>query len=587
MEELKHHRKAKDYHGIELETVMDRYIYQYDLLGKKTEINVLRKEKQGSNTLDPSNGRHRYYYDPLNRLTKTTKNNESLREYRYDAYGNRTTLFENSNQTDYNYNTLNQLISSKDRTGNIYEYTYDNRGNLEVVKHNDKITHEYFYGDLNRLEEALNHDQEQLAVYKYNGLGNRVKQTINDLELNPIKQINDVIDLTRPYHNLLQRTKRNTIHDFVDDPNQAVSTFTYDFGVLNAHLPNATLHYHHDDLGSPIRITSDNWLKECVFGYDDFGNELYQQRNEQPFTYTGYQKDNVTGTLFAQAREYMPTVGRFVSEDLVKGVIQAPYTLNQYTYCWNDPMNLVDLDGLNPVNRPEAEQEMIDAAREHGISWLHIIESGLIAREARIGAHNRAEAAGTGTQGNIHDAYRHFQWMFRTSRLLSPETARFLGDFNEIQGLSGYGGQMIFHGDRFIIAYFNDYTLQDLWNNSVAFTMGANQDLESCLDDSSTPFFLPFLAPPATGFGHPPIINNSNRDPLYYRAFQHAIDNGLIMNNRSDAGRFFGIELDQDINGNPSARAIWDTQNNTIRFRGVNSGIIIDLYTDPINGPRH
>jgi len=57
----------------------------------------------------------------------------------------------------------------------------------------------------------------------------------------------------------------------------------------------------------------------------------------------------VTGTLFAQAREYMPSVGRFVSEDLIRGFMQAPYTLNQYAYCWNDPMNLVDLDGLAPT----------------------------------------------------------------------------------------------------------------------------------------------------------------------------------------------------------------------------------------------
>ena len=172
-----------------------------------------------------------------------------------------------------------------------------------------------------------------------------------------------MIDLTRPYHNLLQRTKRNTIHDFVDDPDQEISTFTCDFGVLNAHLPNATLHYHHDDLGSPIRITSDNWIKECVFGYDDFGNEMYNQPIKQPFTYTGYQKDDVTGTLFAQAREYMPRVGRFVSEDLVKGVIQAPFTQNHYVYCWNDPMNLVDLDGLTPT----------EPRQEHSNDERHII----------------------------------------------------------------------------------------------------------------------------------------------------------------------------------------------------------------------
>ncbi|WP_416386582.1 RHS repeat-associated core domain-containing protein [Aequitasia blattaphilus] len=39
----------------------------------------------------------------------------------------------------------------------------------------------------------------------------------------------------------------------------------------------------------------------------------------QPFTYTGYQKDSIAGTYYAQVREYLPQVGRFISEDIVKG----------------------------------------------------------------------------------------------------------------------------------------------------------------------------------------------------------------------------------------------------------------------------
>ena len=73
---------------------------------------------------------------------------------------------------------------------------------------------------------------------------------------------------------------------------------------------------------------------------------MYNQRNEQPFTYTGYQKDDVTGTLFAQAREYMPRVGRFTAQDKIAGFAHAPNTLNTYAYCWNQPFKYVDLDGL-------------------------------------------------------------------------------------------------------------------------------------------------------------------------------------------------------------------------------------------------
>ena len=32
----------------------------------------------------------------------------------------------------------------------------------------------------------------------------------------------------------------------------------------------------------------------------------------------------------------------------IKGFISMPFTLNQYGYCWNWPLDYVDLDGLQP-----------------------------------------------------------------------------------------------------------------------------------------------------------------------------------------------------------------------------------------------
>ena len=43
-----------------------------------------------------------------------------------------------------------------------------------------------------------------------------------------------------------------------------------------------------------------------------------RQGEEQPFGYTGYRFDDVSGTYFAQAREYQVGNG-FTAEDLVKG----------------------------------------------------------------------------------------------------------------------------------------------------------------------------------------------------------------------------------------------------------------------------
>ncbi len=66
----------------------------------------------------------------------------------------------------------------------------------------------------------------------------------------------------------------------------------------------------------------------------------------QPFGYTGYQRDKVAGTYYAQAREYHPGLARFVERDIVKGFTEYPFSLNNYSYCYNSPLILVDNNGL-------------------------------------------------------------------------------------------------------------------------------------------------------------------------------------------------------------------------------------------------
>ena len=137
------------------------------------------------------------------------------------------------------------------------------------------------------------------------------------------RQIDDVLDLTREYHNLLMRG---------DDH------FVWDSGLLSTNDTPYLL----DDLGSPMRFGNE------VYAFDEFGNNLHENTLTQPFGFTGYQVDPVANNYFAQARQYDASMGRFISEDLVNGLAAAPFTLNSYAYCWNQPMNLVDSDGLWP-----------------------------------------------------------------------------------------------------------------------------------------------------------------------------------------------------------------------------------------------
>jgi YD repeat-containing protein len=187
-------------------------------MGNKSEV---LRERQG---LSDESGVYSYTYDELNRLLDVSKDNTVLRAYEYDGYGNRTKMTADGAETSYIYNSMNQLISTVDSLGDEQVYSYDKRGNLTAIHKNDALVQEFSFGVSNRLEQAKNHETKQSANYSYNGMGYRVGQTVGGLDLNPTKQIDDVLDLTRQFNNLLHRSEDGIATDYIWDANLLSAT---------------------------------------------------------------------------------------------------------------------------------------------------------------------------------------------------------------------------------------------------------------------------------------------------------------------------------------------------------------------------
>ena len=309
--------------------------YGYDAKGNLTERTTTAGE------------RYYYGYDELNRLIHVSQNGKTLRSYGYDAFGNRSrkTEYQTAGElvTTYRYNTKNQLMQEND-AGGTKDYAYDHRGNLLSVTSGEEVLKAYGFDAANQMSSSMGRTDGiiQKAVYQYNGLGHRMGQSIATGDAAPARTIRYTLDLTRQYHNLLQKTGNNQ-----------EQTYFWDGNVAGMEEEGRDHFYFQDDLGSPMRLTDEAGRSEEAYGFDEFGNDIRTakdifQDSMQSFGFTGYQMDSAGGLYFAQARRYDAGAGRFVSEDFLKGHIAVPYTMNHYSYCWNRPMDLVDLNGKFP-----------------------------------------------------------------------------------------------------------------------------------------------------------------------------------------------------------------------------------------------
>lgn len=108
----------------------------------------------------------------------------------------------------------------------------------------------------------------------------------------------------------------------------------------------ATSYYHRDRLSTRL-ITNTSGAITGTMSNHAFGVESGSSVSESSkYHFTSYDRDTETGTDYALNRQYSPSTGRFARPDPLGGQIERPQSLNRYSYCMNDPINLVDPLGL-------------------------------------------------------------------------------------------------------------------------------------------------------------------------------------------------------------------------------------------------
>ena len=290
--------------------------YTYDALGRiqtKTE------------TVDGISHTYEYGYDVIGQLMDVKKDGVLVGHYEYDGNGNRIgytgpngTVYGSYDAQDritqygsssYQYTANGELRSKVDSNGTTL-YDYDVLGNLKDVTLADGTRIEYVVdGAGRRIGKKVN--------------GNLVQGFLYQDDLKPVAELDG---------------SGNVATRFVYGTSSVVPDYMVKGGV--------TYRIVSDHLGSPrvvINVSTGNVTQRL--DYDEFGNvTLDTNSGFQPFGFAGGIYDPQTKLVRYGARDYDAESGRWTcKDDSFDGT-------NWYQYCYNDPVNLVDIEGYRPAS---------------------------------------------------------------------------------------------------------------------------------------------------------------------------------------------------------------------------------------------
>jgi RHS repeat-associated protein len=197
-------------------------------------------------------------------------------------------------------------------------FTWDNKGNLL----NDGAS-TYTYDHANRLRSVV--QGAATYGYSYNGLGDRLRQTVNG------SPTNYTVDLAAGLTQVL-----------ADGPN------TYLYGVTRIGEEQAGGWQYHmgDALGSVRQLTNTGAAVTMAMSYEPFGDTITSAGSAATaFQFTGEQRD-ATGLTYLRARYYASSTARYISRDPWDGDPKNPASFNAWLYVGANPIIRVDPSGF-------------------------------------------------------------------------------------------------------------------------------------------------------------------------------------------------------------------------------------------------
>lgn len=346
---------------------------QYDKNGNVTASNGQQIQRDASGriaSITYASGKAiTYTYDARDLLTKVKDWTNAEIQFEYDAAGRLTKLTRpNGIATMYEYDAEHQLIRIQDGTLSDIKVTRGKDGKITSVERNTPTQHRakkssatYTYNDAS---EIIQHTFDALGrqttdgirtfawnldgrmkrfsdsatgvSFTYDALGMRISRSQDD---GVIKTYTWNYAFALPSVTTEQTASETFFHIYTPD---GILLATIDAG------SGAKKYYHFDEMGNTNFISNDAGQVIASYAYSPYGMLLASNGASNSFTFLG--KYGVTREsdelYFIRNRWYDARRARFLSKDAITSL--NPGEINPYQYARRNPLQFVDVDGMDP-----------------------------------------------------------------------------------------------------------------------------------------------------------------------------------------------------------------------------------------------
>jgi len=300
--------------------IVARFSYEYRPDGLVEEIAEL--SPLGENKV-------RYGYDQVQRLTSMADSQGRRWRAEYDPFGNRLKLHaDDGPAVVYQYDWAGRLaVLHGEACG------HDASGNLTRVKLGG-ASKQYDFDHDNRVARV----NQGEVIYEYDGDGYLIARAVSKQRMTFVPD--PTADIWQP---LLATSAdgKKTLYLWEG---------RHPLGTVENGKPAFFLEDHLDSVRAVVDKAGKATERREYSAFGDWIN-LPDGTDLLP-GFAGLFFDAVASTYVTHGRSYCPELGRFLQVDAQHHVpIGSRDDLSVYAYCWNDPVNFVDINGLSPESR--------------------------------------------------------------------------------------------------------------------------------------------------------------------------------------------------------------------------------------------